>query len=339
MRWPGGGDWFGCDIISELAECLDQFLGTTLLGGRIDLLTSFQIADAIVQYLPNDAGQAVSHRPNGGIVSQSRQQPAKNGLEVTSDLFDAGLRCHLYGHLWASRAFPKLGSLSCAWLADTFGFCSSLPILYSTMGISAVGFSRVPGSIQQDNPAPVQPRALAKFLFDSNATDFLGKALDGSSSVLVHWMQNKYASDPITKDNIEDVLFGGKSVWDGYAIHAPTQYCLVPLGDDLACPQADLATVIANWNQSSQAKDKSRLVAAGTVAQYVALLNFHKDRINAVDLRTNPPTPYWNGFYAMRPTVKRLLRQGTTALLAARWSEAPWNALNLHARSRTGQGD
>ena len=47
---------------------------------------------------------------------------------------EAFIRCYLQGYLRAKSTFPNTDLLTCAWLPDTFGFCSSLPILYLAMG-------------------------------------------------------------------------------------------------------------------------------------------------------------------------------------------------------------
>jgi alpha-mannosidase len=224
------------------------------------------------------------------------------------------IRCYLQGLLWASQTFPKVNPLSCAWLPDNFGFCSSLPILFAAMGIPAVGLSRLPGSVQQDP----ENGTLAAALFKDKAIDFRWTSVDRSSSVIVHWMQNKYNQDlPIEKlEDVREVLFGkGEDKWNGNAEVSPTQYCLVPLGDDFGCPNASLARVIGEWN--AKLPVATQMIAAGTVAQYMALVSYHVTKINEFDLRTHPPTPYWTGFYATRPAIKRLLRQGTVALLGA----------------------
>ncbi len=90
----------------------------------------------------------------------------------------------------------------------------------------------------------------------------------------------------------------------------------MPIGDDLACPDAKLVGLVDDWN-NQQPSPPTQLVATGTVAQYIELLGFHQNRIQPVDLRTYPPTPYWTGFYAMHPGIKQLMRRGTMAALAA----------------------
>ena len=230
---------------------------------------------------------------------------------------EAFIRCYLQGYLWASKAFPNTDLLTCAWLPDSFGFCSSLPLLYNAMGIGAVGLTRFPGSSMQGDDGNYLNGVLAPYLFAQKQIDFQWKGADGAP-LLVHWMQNGYNQPFASITELNERLNGStdpKKKWDGNAKVAPTQYCLLPIGDDLACPDANLVTLIDKWN--AQAPAPSPLVAAGTVAQYIELLGFHLGKILPVDLRKYPPTPYWTGFYAMHPAIKQLQRRGTMAALAA----------------------
>jgi alpha-mannosidase len=228
---------------------------------------------------------------------------------------EAYIRCYLQGYLWAVNAFPTTDLLSCAWLPDSFGFCSSLPILYNAMGIGAVGLQRFPGSVEQGTASQYMNGKLAPYLYAQKQIDFQWVGADGAP-LLVHWLQNTYNQDFATVKDLGTRLTGAQ--WDGNALVAATQYCLVPIGNDLACPDANLATIVDEWNSGPpRGTNPDQLVAAGTVAQYIELLGFHQDKILPVDLRQFPPTPYWTGFYAMRPGIKQLQRRGTMAALAA----------------------
>jgi alpha-mannosidase len=225
---------------------------------------------------------------------------------------EAFIRTYLQGYLWAARTFPNTDLLTCAWLPDTFGFCSSLPILYSAMGFGAVGMTRFPGSKMQGIDGSYLNGNLAGYLYDKKQIDFQWTGADGSP-LLVHWMQNGYNQPVPDIPTLQTVLAGAK--WDGNATVAPTQYCLVPLGDDLGCPLPGLLDLANTWNATPPVSNQ--LVAPGTVAQYVELLGFHQDKIQPVDLRTYPPAPYFTGHYAMHPALKQFLRRGTMAALAA----------------------
>jgi alpha-mannosidase len=258
--------------------------------------------------------EAIAHNPSLQASLQSagaRFDIIGASVETPDALLPPGeayIRCYLQGYLWASRAFPNTDLLTCAWLPDSFGFCSSLPILYNAMGIGAVGLTRFPGSSMQDP----ENGALASYLYAQKKIDFLWNGADGVP-LLVHWMQNGYNQGFTSLSTLNTRLTGGK--WDGNATVAPTQYCLVPIGDDLACPDPDLATLVNQWNNAPLVPNQ--LVAAGTVAQYIELLGFHQNKIQTVDLRTYPPSPYWVGFYGMHPAIKQLMRRGTMAALAA----------------------
>ena len=87
-------------------------------------------------------------------------------------------------------------------------------------------------------------------------------------------MQNGYNQGFTTVAELNTRLYGTQ--WDGNATVVPTQYCLVPIGDDLACPDPGLAALVDAWNKAPLTPNQ--LVAAGTVAQYIELLGFHQAR-------------------------------------------------------------
>jgi len=105
---------------------------------------------------------------------------------------EAFIRCYLQGYLRAAKAFPTIDRLTCAWLPDSFGFCSSLPILYHAMGIGAVGLSRFPGSLLQGDQGNFNCGTLGLYLYAQKQIDFEWQGADGVP-LLVHWMQYGYS--------------------------------------------------------------------------------------------------------------------------------------------------
>jgi alpha-mannosidase len=308
----GGQNWPDMGADRAVQGILDNAAG---LVSNKDAIFTFSIAE--MRFLQ----EAIAHNPIlQGIFQDASPRFNIIGASVeTPDALlppgEAYIRCYLQGYLWASKTFPKIDKLTCAWLPDSFGFCSSLPILYNAMGIGAVGFTRVPGSSMQGVDGMYLNGKLAGYLYDQKQIDFTWNGSDGVP-LLVHWMQNGYNQGFTGLSELNERLtLNGKVKWDGNATVAPTQYCLLPLGDDLACPDPTLAATVDEWNKAPLTKNL--LVASGTVAQYIELLGFHQDKIKPVDLRTYPPAPYWNGFYAMHPAIKQLLRRGTMAALAA----------------------
>jgi len=85
---------------------------------------------------------------------------------------EAFIRTYLQGYLWAANTFPTTDLLTCAWLPDTFGFCSSLPMLYLAMGFGAVGITRFPGSAMQGIEGGNLNGKLAGYLYDNKLIDF-----------------------------------------------------------------------------------------------------------------------------------------------------------------------
>ena len=71
-------------IVPQFPQGFRQLLGPALLGAGVSVLTLFDVADSVVENLPDEPGQAVGDHPNGPVVSQLRQEAAEYVLKVTA---------------------------------------------------------------------------------------------------------------------------------------------------------------------------------------------------------------------------------------------------------------
>ncbi len=250
-----------------------------------------------------DAGQDL-RIVGGGITSPDNLLPSG----------EAFIRDYLVGKTWvdATLGLP----IRQAWLPDDFGHDAQLPIMLEAMGFQGVGFARVPGvdtTVRYIGHDPPPPQSAAAQLLQEGI-DFVWQARDGSQT-LAHWMPDSYcqgdpnafSGHPVqTVDDLRQVL-----AVNGPA--SPTPYVFVPFGCDFTSPRPYLLDLADAWNAQAYA-DTGVWAVEASFDHYEQLVDAHRD---ALRTRAFDPTPYYSGFYAMRPLLKSLHLQATNALLGA----------------------
>jgi len=233
----------------------------------------------------------------GGITSPDNLLPAG----------EAFIRDYLVGKTWidATLGLP----IRQAWVPDDFGHDSQLPIVLEAMGFQGVGFSRVPGvdtlaGFFNATRAPAGSVA-ARLIHDG--IDFVWRAADGSET-LAHWMPDSYCEGAGIRTTAD---VGKLLAINGPA--SPTPYVFLPIGCDFQGPKAALLDLVSEWNREDYPRTGVWAVAA-SFDHYVQLVDGHR---RALRRRRFDPTPYWMGFYAMRPLLKSLHLRATQALLGA----------------------
>ena len=252
---------------------------------------------------------------------------------------EAILRNFLEGNTWIMNNFPRetgendippVPPLRQAWVPDDFGLDSQFPVLMEAMGLEAVGFSRIPGDPQQywtfndivpySGGEEMAAWQLAKG--KNRGTDFIWTASDGSST-LAHWMQAGYfQGQDIIDGNSKSQESIKKSV-ETNADSAPTPYIYVPVSVDFRLPQPNYLEAAAQWNKKPLIPDVYVVVA--TFDHYAQLVDCHREKLKKRAYNPAPgknilsfqSTPYWTGFYASRPELKKLHQETVRALLGA----------------------
>jgi len=217
-----------------------------------------------------------------------------------------------------------------AWEPDSFGHSPSLPGILAGIGYRFVGFSRVDGvdaSNQWYGNAPPTPGSTADILIKTGALDFIWEGEDGSR-VLAHWMLGSYCQgDGI--DSESSLFLPGQHItgrpdpaWTNYRIASylsvlkdisPTDYIFVPIGCDFATPIEGLTRYMDAWNSGVYPTTGVWAVQA-TFEDYMRLVEFQKDRLPVLNLDLNP---YYMGFYASRPLIKKEIKEVSYKLMAA----------------------
>jgi len=253
------------------------------------------------------------------------------GISSPDTLIPAGetlVRDWLIGVTWCRE---NLGVTPiAAWQPDSFGHSPSLPGILAGIGYRFVGFSRVDGvdaNNQWYGTAPPTPGSTADILIKTGALDFIWEGEDGSR-VLAHWMLGSYCQgDGI--DSLSSLFLPGQHIsgrpdpeWTNARIASylnvlkdisPTDYIFVPIGCDFATPIEGLPRYMDAWNSGVYPTTGVWAVQA-TFEDYMRLVEFQKDRLPVLNLDINP---YYMGFYASRPLIKKEIKEVSYKLMAA----------------------
>src|SRR5690606_16173767 len=90
-------------------------------------------------------------------------------------------------------------------------------------------------------------------------------------------------------------------------------YLFCPIGCDFNGPIPRLAELLDRYDRTHYGETGTWVVSAG-MDDYLDLVDCHRDRLPVLAL---DPNPYWMGFYASRPNVKRLSNRIVRKLVLA----------------------
>ncbi|MGD0125138.1 MAG: hypothetical protein ABSF46_07270 [Terriglobia bacterium] len=239
------------------------------------------------------------------------------------------LRNYLVGKLWLASVFPELLPLKHCWIPDDFGQDPELPVAVQALGMTSIGFSRLPGITPGNPSSGISDTTLAEEML-SGSVDFWWSASDNASTVFAHWMpggttagQGYYQGGP---GNGTTGLTGNvvSAIQNFLAYYnkdfttftppfsgAPTHYLYMPIDQDFMDPLPQLAAYVNQWNTSGQ--------TGGVYAVEASYDDFASLVLASGSKLTSQPyngTNYWMGYYASRPDLK-ILHYGTTRLLLA----------------------
>ena len=229
-----------------------------------------------------------------------------------------------------------LSRTSTAYLPDDFGLGATTPDVLNEAGFTGVAFWRVDGT--PDSPdfnagvsdfghQTYTPGTNAARLAALGKTDFMWRSPNGGA-VFAHWIAQGYMwGDYLDYPSIVARNLGtplGRPTSDPTIINAniqkyvdiigpvsPTDYMFVPIGGDFVYPKKNLAKYARDWNEMQYAQTGVWVVAA-TFDDFKALALTQKEKLPELTLDI---IPYWMGFYATRPELKRDVR-GLSAKLS-----------------------
>lgn len=258
---------------------------------------------------------------------------------------EAILRDYLQGQEWM-RGVGLHPEPRIAYLPDNFGHSPALPAVFRALGVDYVGITRIDGmhfigaDYRLASSFP-RPGSSAELLLRAHESlDFVWRAPDGSE-VLSHWNAFTYFQGDM-------LAHLGVIRWMGMVLGMPwrtgrhiarriggfvralapvsrTPYLFCPIGCDFNDPIQGLGALLHRHNRMRYGDTGVWVVSAG-LDDYLELVDCHRVALPVLAL---DPNPYWMGFYASRPDIKRRCKRTTHKLLLAE---------KLAARSETVAG-
>lgn len=249
---------------------------------------------------------------------------------------EALLRDLLEGSEWL-RGLGITAEPRVLYLPDSFGHSPGVPALLTAAGVTYAAICRIdgmrfPGAELESSEHFPWPGTSAEMLRDAGTADFVWRSPDGSE-VLTHWHAFGYGHGDMIGHGGFSRLMGLPLAWpsrrrdrvarriDAYLDQlralSTTPYHLLAIGFDFSRPVENLTGLIDTWNEFDYERTGVWLVNAG-LDDYLDLVATHRDRLPVLEL---DPNPYWTGFYATRPGLKRSCRdlgRNLVALDAAR---------------------
>ncbi|MBS1847873.1 MAG: hypothetical protein JST73_06300 [Actinobacteria bacterium] len=233
------------------------------------------------------------------------------------------LRDLLEGASWL-RSIGITAEPRTLYLPDSFGHSPGVPALLGAAGVEYASICRIDGmsfpgaELESDDHFPV-PGTTAARLTDEGSADFFWRSPDGSK-VLTHWHAFGYGhGDMIGHAGFTRVM-GLPLAWPSRQSHAVgsriekwsaqlaplarTPYRLLSIGFDFSRPVPRLVDLLDAWNGDGYERTGIWAVNAG-LDDYFDLVACHAERLPTIDA---DPNPYWTGFYATRPALKRACR-------------------------------
>lgn len=242
------------------------------------------------------------------------------------------LRDLLEGNEWL-RARDLHPEPRVLYLPDSFGHSPGLPSLLRAAGVPYASICRIDGmrfpgaELESPTHFPV-PGTSAATLTDAGTADFVWRAPDGAE-VLAHWHAFGYghgdllASAGFTRAmglplavpsrRPDKVAARITRYVDQLTSLSRTPYLLLSIGLDFTRPIPRLVDLLDTWNTDGYDRTGVWALNAG-LDDYFDLIATHRDHLPTIDL---DPNPYWTGFYATRPALKRRCRDLGRTLVEA----------------------
>ncbi|UJR85683.1 hypothetical protein [Sandaracinus amylolyticus] len=270
------------------------------------------------------------------LVAERRLQLTGTGITTPDTVIPATesiLRDYLLGQEWL-RAHGFEVEPRLAYLPDDFGCSPALPAMLAALGFDRTALTRIDGmyfvgaDLRLPSSYPLRGSSAHLLEKELRTQDFVWRAPDGSE-VLCHWNAFTYFQGDM-------LAHLGVIRWMGMTLGVPwrtgrhiasriaglvrqlaplsrTPYLFCPIGCDFNGPIEHLVELLDRHDRTHFGETGTWVVSAG-MDDYLDLVDCHRDRLPVLEL---DPNPYWMGFYASRPNVKRLSNRIARKLVLA----------------------
>ena len=309
-----------------------------LLRAQPDFCYSLAEVAYLRAYLAVSPGDLATLQSAGKGPGPNRFELIGGGITSPDNLVCHGevfIRNYLLGRRWLESVGLSANVIPAAWLPDDFGHDPQLPVVLNAMGLSWLGISRVPGSIQPFANQPLQPPdglvipSVADVL-KSEGLVFPWIASDGSQ-VLTHFMPATYGAvwdgEPDHLGSLGDFAESTINGWP--VVNGIGRVLFAPAGGDFAFAQWDGGNWQAFLEYYSKTKKSGDPDAQfGTFAQFMVQVAASAGPARSPLLAQN----YWTGIFASRPALKILHNRAAQLTIAA---EAAATLLRLTGTNST----
>lgn len=231
------------------------------------------------------------------------------------------LRDYLTGAEWL-KSVGVVQTARVAYFPDNFGHSPCLPSMLRALSLPYAGITRIDGMFfpgtdyRPESEYPAAGSSAERLLKDERSLTFRWQAPDGSE-VLCHWNAFGYGHGDLlghlgltrwmglplarASRSIPRLIKQVDALVAQLSPLSRTPYMFCPIGFDFVSPLAELPHLIGNYNQAAFESTGTYVVNAG-LDDYLDLVSCSNDKLPTLSL---DPNPYWMGFYASRPQLKR----------------------------------
>lgn len=270
------------------------------------------------------------------LVNRGRLRLTSSGVTTADTLLpseEALMRDFLIGQEWLRKngmtQEPRL-----AYFPDSFGYSHALPSLLNAAGFDQAGITRMDGMLFPGCDIGFKSQfywegsSAAKLLKQERNLDFIWRDGDGGE-VVCHWNAYTYgqgdmlAYGGLARVYLFNICYEDRSDWNvtrrinqtikELRPYSRTPYLFCPIGWDFNAPIPNLLPLLDRYNQKHAVRSGVWAVNAG-LDDYLSLVMCHRASLPVLAL---DPNPYWTGFYASRPSLKRLSHEVIDRLLLA----------------------
>jgi hypothetical protein len=258
------------------------------------------------------------------LIHQRRLRVLSSSFTTPDTLLphpEAILRDFLLGQEWLRNSGLSIVPRT-AYFPDNFGHSPHLPSLMRSVGVQAVGVTRIDGmyfiasDFRRKGAFPLKGSTAEILQKELKTLDFVWKDDDGAE-VLCHWNAFTYFQGDM-------LAHAGFVRWNGHVVAIPwrtrghisrridrfvrqlaplslTPYSLCPIGMDFNDPILDLRELLERYNRERYPSTGTWAVLAG-LDDYFELIGAHREELPIVSV---DPNPYWMGFYSSRQELKQ----------------------------------